>query len=123
MIRKGFKVLALHEGGQLTSFSEMVPVVVYEEDRWARPFKGDGPLCVFTNKGDAMLFAWSFRNDQNRTAVIYECEYEPSRGKYAYFYDWKGERAKQSKYKMFAGKALARKVKITRRICGSQDAA
>lgn len=74
-IKKGFKVIrpddrrsAIARG---LSF-EQLSSVVYVRNRWVKPRKGCGPLCVFKTREFAENFAGI------RNLVVVKCEYKPS---------------------------------------------
>ena len=78
----------------------------YKINKWVKPTKGNGPLCVFNTIEDARNFAWDFH-------TIYECLYERSKERTVYVSNSSEGR---SLFLLPTGTILATKVKLIRRI-------
>lgn len=81
--------------------------VRYYFSKWAKPKKGCGPLCVFSNYEDAEIF----RGDLQ--LFIYECLYVPSPIQNNIVWD---KNYKYNEYKLPRGTVLATRVKLLKEV-------
>ena len=108
--RTGWKVVRVRPNGRFSLYMfSGESRVQYRVRQWATPRAGDGPLCVFDNLTDAQRWA------DVSEGTLYECRYEPSRGTKI----WgrvEGYRTTTALATMPDGTALARRVKLVRRL-------
>ena len=77
----------------------------YKVNKWVKPVKGNGPLCVFNTIENARNFKWDLH-------TIYECLYERSLERNAYIKNVE----RKHLLSLPQGTVLANKVKLIRRI-------
>ena len=76
----------------------------YKVNKWVKPVKGNGPLCVFNTIENARNFKWDLH-------TIYECLYEKSPEHRVYC-----SVEKRNIFDLPQGTVLATKVKLLRRV-------
>ena len=107
--KKGYKVVTrrtLMSCNMLTLFGS----VKYKVDKWVKPVKGFGPLCVFNTIEDAEYF------NHYMLDSIYECFYEESKKDVIYYISNLGNIVKRGLESLPTGTVLATRVKLIRRV-------
>jgi hypothetical protein len=105
-ILKGYKVVRVFKK-KYYSASNMKEVR-YKKKRWAKPHKGDGPLCVF----DRLESSVNFCNCPN--TLVFECEFVKSENQNEIWFFVK--KMKNSSRATYPGTVLADIVKIVSEI-------
>ena len=97
VVKKQSLVSAIMQGKDYT--------LQYKVDKWVKPLKDNGPLCIFNTIEDAKNFKWD-------THTIYECLYERSLERNVYIKNIE----RKHLLSLPEGTVLATKVKLMRRI-------
>ena len=103
----GYKVV---KKKSLISSTIYIHRIKYRINKWVKPLKNCGPLCVFKTKEDALNFVGTACLD---FYSIYECLYEPSEEKGVYVEGWK--EFKKTLRVLPKGTALANRVKLIKK--------
>ena len=82
----------------------------YKVNKWVKPVKGNGPLCVFNTIEDAEYF------NHYMLDSIYECFYEESKKDVIYYISNLGNIVKRGLESLPTGTVLATRVKLIRRV-------
>ena len=88
IIETGYKVVHVDKDNKLCSGWYIPPKsesasTRYHINRWTKPKKGNGPLCIFTSFEDAREFtscsqgSFGWVNNYERNLAIYKCLYVP----------------------------------------------
>ena len=105
-MKKGYKVVTKRTLMSYLDFT--LGSVKYKIHKWAKPIKGNGPLCVFNTIEDAEIF------NHQMLASIYECFYEESELKTVYYHTAYNEIRRTTLGNLPKGTLLATKVQLIR---------